>query len=231
MAKCSKRSNQLTITRRALLLAAVAAPMAARWRLNARSGSLTAEERAAATEYLTLTRDLMLGGLRGLSETQWRFKPSTEVWSAAEILEHVIVVEDDIVKRIGREVRTGKALPPSERPAIRDRVVEMVVTNRTTRRFTAPEVFRPTNRWSTTSALTAAFLQRRRTTLEYLSGTTDDLRAYAWENPIIGLIDGYQWLLFVGGHCDRHTRQLVELRAHDAFPRVGRSTDATGHAH
>ena len=30
--------------------------------------------------------------------------------------------------------------------------------------------------------------------------------------------DGYQWLLLAAGHTERHTKQILEVRAHADFP-------------
>jgi hypothetical protein len=69
-----------------------------------------------------------------------------------------------------------------------------------------------------TSAL-AAFQQRRELTLEYLKSSTDDLRAHTMPHPAFGVLDGYQWLLFLPAHTERHALQIAEIQAHRDYPR------------
>lgn len=202
----------------ALLVAAIGAPIARSFAAPP-PAVLTATERDAALKYLKEMRDLLLGHVAGLSAAQWTFKPAPEVWSAAEILEHVTVVEEAQIKVITSAASRLPALPADDRPQVKDQVIEMVTTNRETRRFQTPEVFKPTGRWNDPKALVEAFGIQRAALIDYTTTTTDDLRSVAWENPLVGLSDGYQWILFVAAHGERHTKQLVELKAHPRFPR------------
>ncbi|HLH39142.1 MAG TPA: DinB family protein [Bryobacteraceae bacterium] len=54
---------------------------------------LTSEEILHARKYLEQTRSGMIGATAGLSEAQWRFKPSGGGWSIAEILDVIIMQE------------------------------------------------------------------------------------------------------------------------------------------
>lgn len=206
------------MTRREWLSVTLAAPVLRSWPGGPPQTGLTPSERGAAVAALERTRDAMLGQLSELSHTQWRYAPASDVWSAAQILEHVTVVEESVFTQVRNAAGTRTPLPPDRRPRTRDQVIDLVATNRTTRRLTSPEVFRPTGRWPTTLALVAAFTLQRRAVLDFVTATADDLRAFAWENPIIGLTDAYQWLLFIAGHCDRHSDQLAELRSLPTFP-------------
>jgi len=33
------------------------------------------------------------------------------------------------------------------------------------------------------------------------------------------MIDGYQWILFTVGHCERHLAQLKEVKTDAAYPK------------
>ncbi|MGI8819654.1 MAG: hypothetical protein ACR2ID_02090 [Chthoniobacterales bacterium] len=39
------------------------------------------------------------------------------------------------------------------------------------------------------------------------------------DHPALGMMDAYQWLLFNGAHCKRHTAQILEVRADAGFPK------------
>ena len=60
---------------------------------------------------------------------------------------------------------------------------------------------------------------------EYLE-STPDLREHATEavplkavsNGAYDLMDGYQWILAAAAHTERHTKQILEVKANPAFP-------------
>ena len=41
-----------------------------------------------------------------------------------------------------------------------------------------------------------------------MRNTDDPLRLHTWPHPAYGEIDGYQWLLMLAHHVDRHVRQM-----------------------
>jgi hypothetical protein len=44
--------------------------------------------------------------------------------------------------------------------------------------------------------------------------TTDDsLRQHAAAHPALKMLDGYQWLLLLSAHTERHTLQIEEAKA------------------
>lgn len=47
--------------------------------------------------FLEQTRDGLAGATKLLTTAQWGFKPSPNRWSIAEIVEHVIAVQDRVV--------------------------------------------------------------------------------------------------------------------------------------
>src|SRR5262245_63236982 len=86
------------------------------------------------------------------------------------------------------------------------------------RKAKAPEPLVPTGRWSTPEALDH-FQQSRANTIQYLQ-STPDLRGHATaENPFQQPMDGYQWLLFIAAHSERHTKQILEVKADPNFPK------------
>jgi hypothetical protein len=88
--------------------------------------------------------------------------------------------------------------------------VILAVTNRD-RRFQAAEIVRPTRGFPTPAAALEAFGQDRDRTMAYVGETRDDLRAHLADHPVLGEIDAYQWLLFLGAHTERHAAQIREV--------------------
>ena len=38
-------------------------------------------------------------------------------------------------------------------------------------------------------------------------------------HPEMGVMDGYQWLLLIAAHCERHTAQILEIKAMPGYPK------------
>ena len=62
------------------------------------------------------------------------------------------------------------------------------------------------------------FLESRQRTVELLKNTPD-LRAHVVDSGLLGKIDAYERILFVGAHSERHTKQLLEVKADPNFPK------------
>jgi hypothetical protein len=179
---------------------------------------ITQAERDRAVHYLRDTLKKYLESTTGLSDPQWRFKPSPEKWSVAECAEHIAITEDALYRMV---IRIMKEPPEPEKKAEVKGKEEMILNALPdrSRKATAPELVRPTNRWPAPEALIAHFKQMRARTLAYAETTQDDLRSHFYPHFALGQFDAYQWLLFIAGHCDRHAQQLNEVKADPNFPK------------
>src|SRR5277367_2308367 len=70
---------------------------------------MTTAERDRAVAYLQETRAALLDSTRGLSEPQWRHKPSPEEWSIAECVEHLAIVEGFLLRSLEQMVTAPAA--------------------------------------------------------------------------------------------------------------------------
>jgi hypothetical protein len=176
---------------------------------------VTNTEREQALRYLAETRTGVMEAVKGLSEAQWNFKPAPDRWSVAECLEHIAVVEDVVLT--GVRVRLEKAPAPSLERDVKqvDAAVLAKVPDRSTK-FQAPPQISPTARW-TPSASVEHFLASRRDTINWLKSDSD-LRGHVVDHPVLGPLDGYEWILAAAGHSERHTKQILEVRADPNFP-------------
>ena len=181
--------------------------------------TLSAEEREKALQSLQATHDAFLKSIAGLSEKQWRFKAAPERWSIAEVAEHITISESTFLGTLQNQVMTSPA-DPAKRAEVRgkDEMVLKMVPDRTQKRH-APENLRPTNRWPNRDELTKAFEENRKATMDYVKTTTGDLRDHFAPHGSPGLLDGYQWILFISAHSERHTRQIEEVKADPSFPK------------
>jgi hypothetical protein len=180
---------------------------------------LSAEEREAALKSLQTTHDAFLQSIAGLSEKQWRFKPAPDRWSVAEVSEHIAISESSIFGMVQKQVMASPATPEKRAEvAGKDETVLKMVPDRS-HKAQAPEFLKPTNRWATREELTRAFEDSRKTTMDYIRTTNDDLRDHFGPHPLLGPLDAYQWILLVSAHSERHTKQIEEVKADPNFPK------------
>src|SRR5450759_608561 len=162
--------------------------------------ALTLEERSAA-----------VAELEGLTEEEWRRRPAPDRWSIAECAEHITVAELPLAKFLA--VSATAQPSEEERREIRgkDDFVRQFLRDRS-RRDEAPERIRPKGRFSTREDTIRAFEERRAANLAWVRETSEPLRDRFAPHPFAGVIDGYQWILFLAAHTDRHAEQIDEIK-------------------
>jgi hypothetical protein len=180
---------------------------------------LTADEREAALKSLQATRDAFLKSVAGLSEKQLKFKPAPDRWSVAEVSEHIAVSESMIFGMVQSKVMTSPA-DPSKRAEVKltDQQILTLIPDRS-HKAQAPEFLKPTNRWPSEADVVKAFEDSRKATMDYVRTTNDDLRDHFGPHPALGTLDGYQWILLISAHSERHTKQIEEVKADPNFPK------------
>lgn len=62
------------------------------------------------------------------------------------------------------------------------------------------------------------FLTRRAATLQDVRQSTDNLHHHFAPLGPLGDLDGYQWLLLLASHTDRHVAQMQEVKAQPGYP-------------
>jgi hypothetical protein len=180
----------------------------------ANNNAITPTERERALQYLTESRDGVIGATKGLSEAQWKFKPAPDRWSVAEVVEHLALIEQYFVENVRAQLEKSPAAPGRDSEQI-----DASILIRMPDRFVkakAPALATPTGRWTPEEALNH-FLTARAETVEYLKSGTD-LRAHTVTHPAFGPLDGYEWVLAMAAHSERHTKQILEVKADQNFP-------------
>jgi len=180
----------------------------------ASSETLPPEQIAEASSYLRDTRDALVDSVVGLSAQQWDFKRSPDCWSVSEIVEHVVLIERRVHAIVG-SMANNPAPPPGWDQTNMDERILREVPNRSTK-FAAPPFVSPSHNWSRTEGLEHFFNSRDRT-IQLLSASS--LRGHVLPHPILGLWDGYQWLVAAGAHSIRHTGQILEVKVAPNFPK------------
>jgi DinB superfamily len=172
-------------------------------------------DKEKALALLESSKKGVLAATKGLSEAQWNFKPAPEKWSIAECMEHIAAAEDFIRGQIEQGVMKAPAAPDRDIAKI-DAGILSGVPDRTNK-VQAPEPLKPTNRFGSPDAAIKHFVESRATTEDFLKKTAD-LRGHAVDGPLGGKWDAYEFILLIGAHSERHTKQIEEVKASPGYP-------------
>ena len=185
----------------------------------AQSNTLTKAERERAIAYLKETQKDFLAAIEGVSETQWKFKAAPDKWSIAETAEHIAVAEQTIWDLVSEKIMKSPATPEKAAEAKgKDETILTVIPDRS-RKAQAPERLQPTGKWANRAALAKDFEALRAKEIAYMTETKEDLRNHFGDHPFLKTMDAYQWLIFNGAHCKRHTAQILEVKADPNYPK------------
>jgi len=179
--------------------------------------SLSPADREKALKYLESTKQGVTDATRGLSAAQWNFKPAPDKWSIAEVTEHIAAAEDYLRGMVIEKVMVGPARPAGENVAEIDEMILKMVPDRS-HPAQAPDPLKPTNRFGSPEASLKHFMATRATTEDFLT-KTEDLRDHAIDSPFGKKLDGYERVLFIAAHSDRHTKQIQEVKSNPNFPK------------
>ncbi len=178
--------------------------------------ALAQADRELGMKSLQQTRDGVVEATKGLSEAQMKFKPAPDRWSVAETLEHVALAEDYIFQNVTDKIMKAPQGAADRDTAKIDAMVLAMIPDRS-HKAQAPPPLVPTNRWTPEETLDH-FLKSPATTIEFLE-STPDLREHVADSPLGQPLDAYEWLLFIGAHSERHTKQILEVKSDPNFPK------------
>lgn len=158
-------------------------------------------------QQLAADRETLRSAVASVPVDKHQQKPGPERWSVADVLEHLAIVEERTAAMMQPVVESAPPLPgaatvtPFDRTAMRDRSTKVA----------APEMLHPTSAADTSALWTR--LERSRELLLSLVERCEgrDLASVERNHPRLGKIDGYQWLLSIGAHEERHAAQIVEI--------------------
>jgi hypothetical protein len=196
----------------------VAVMLALAGAVSAEAQDISQTEKERALQYLESTKKGVLEATKGLSDAQWNFKSAPDRWSIAQVMEHLAAAEDMIRGLVQEQVMKTPAVPVRETEETKktDEAVLAMVPDRS-HKIQAPEPLQPTNRFGSPASAQKHFAESRATTEEYLKNTPG-LRAHTGDSPL-GKLDGYEYVLLIAAHSERHTKQMLEVKADPNFPK------------
>ena len=166
-------------------------------------------------DYLAVTRASVLDTASMVPRKRWGVRPAPERWSVAEIFWHLQRVESGVAKLVHKRSTEARAAGHPEEPAdspllgTRDR---FGILDRT-RRLEAPARVAPPE--SPPAGDAQRLLEESRGVLRAAIAEADGLALglIMHPHPVVGEINLYDWILFVGLHEQRHLHQIREVAA------------------
>ena len=131
-------------------------------------------------------------------------------------MEHIAASEDFIRDMTVEKVMAAPAEPGRDLKKTDEAVIAMIPDR--SHKAQAPEPLVPTNRFGSPDGAVKHFVESRATTAEFLK-TTPGLRDHAVDSPMGMKLDAYQFVLLIAAHSERHTKQILEVKADPNFPK------------
>jgi uncharacterized damage-inducible protein DinB len=163
--------------------------------------------------YLDANQTALEHAVNEIPEAMRQLRAEPDSWSVAEIIEHLTIVERRIRKTIsdkldveraaglGAETDTSPVIPTFDVSAFIDR----------SQRITARDELLPTANLDADAAWSALAEQRRMTRDMITAADGLALGLVTIPHARLGLLNVYQWLVFLGAHEARHTAQVREV--------------------
>ncbi|MEQ9424878.1 MAG: DinB family protein [Cyclobacteriaceae bacterium] len=188
------------------------------------AGEMSEAQRDYLVDYLTDTEKNLFEKVKKLSADQWLYKPAEDVWSIAQICDHLMNAEESLTKRSRGLL---EAPPQYDKQVDMDSRVEAVLNiisekNRKTAKIPVAAGTEPMTtevRWKTPKEFIKEFKALRDENIKFIRTTDKPLLAHY--NPLIaqlGEMNSYLWTVFMAAHSARHTAQIEEVKGHDSYP-------------
>jgi len=161
--------------------------------------------------HLDDTRARLLASVADLSPDGLARRPAQNAWSAAEVLDHLAILEASLVL-LFRDLIEGRRKP---RLRLFDRVrrlppsliVHRLLKARAPKRV-EPGVMQPM------PVLVTRLAESRAALRALIEDTRErDLSRLGWVHFIFGALSLDDWFYLIGYHEERHRRQIVEIRS------------------
>jgi hypothetical protein len=182
-----------------------------------RADPISEKDRAALVQDLERSRAAFLAAIADVTtEAQWNYKPAPDRWSVGECAAHIIAAEEYFRQNV-RTALKNPALPAAQRTDAGDAGLSKMIRDRS-QRFQAPGELEPTGKVTPKAQAIKDFEATRAQSLQYAKTTKDALREHGAGTPP-QVTSAYQLLLMMSGHTERHTAQLLEVKASPGYPR------------
>jgi DinB superfamily len=165
---------------------------------------------AEAMDYVEEKRNELLRSFSGVATDRLNSRVSEDGWTVGQILEHLRLVESGVARLIAKRVGQARAAGLGEEQST-ESVMPSFDSHRARLESTvliSPELVRPRADVDHQEALAGLETSRRALREAATSANGLALGEIKHTHPILGELDLYQWLLFLGQHEERHKKQI-----------------------
>ena len=148
--------------------------------------------------------------LEEVNEDLFTYKSTPENWSIAEVIEHLILIENTVIGTL-KQLGSTKPQATLDQPLATEKVLELSASR--TLKSKAPDAFVPKGIYQQKTVAVNAFKQSRERVAHFINTTPLNLETIVFPHPRIGVLTGYNWLTFLAGHSLKHLAQIEEIKA------------------
>jgi len=172
-----------------------------------------AERLQEVVQSVQAARTRVLGAVDGKGQEALDRRPSPDAWSPGEILHHLLLMEKAVVRLLERLIAKAErdGAPPGQHTGSLLGILDSFDVEYSPAHIQAPEGFKPTPGVARQELL-GGLAESRATFLELAARAEHvDLGRVHFPHPVLGLLDGYQWMLYLGQHELRHLHQMERI--------------------
>lgn len=170
---------------------------------------MTTAERTEILEHLQQSKTDLLTAVEDISNEDFMKKPSDDIWSIAEVVEHLVLIDESLYKGILHKAENIPDTTPETTP---NEKILHIVPNPKYGKVVAPKHLTPQAIYNSKEEALMAF-STSRDRIENFTKTTDlPLERIAFRHFALGLLNGKNWLVFIAAHCQRHINQIRNLK-------------------
>lgn len=155
---------------------------------------------------LDVTHNKLIASINVLDEESFCRRVSPEAWSVAEVVHHLCLVEERVVK----DLRKALSKPPRNLPLLRRLIPTAIVAYRLIR-VKAPQAVTPTDTPPRVEVIESYNAARSALKEICLNEGRERLSRAIFKHPFLGEISGIATVSFVGYHEQRHHKQIREI--------------------
>jgi uncharacterized damage-inducible protein DinB len=168
---------------------------------------------AELVDYVVRQRNVLLAAVAAVPEAQRDLRVTPDAWSVAGVLEHLHRVETGITRLFVRSVERARASGVGAESGVSSLLgsLDSFGLIRRDRRMEAPGPVLPRGEYNASQALMALAASRNALLAAVGEGDGLALSEITYPHPLLGPLNLYQWVLFVGQHEARHAAQITEI--------------------
>jgi len=170
----------------------------------------TGAEIESAVANLERSRDALLDRCAGIAHAAWSAAPAGGGWSPEQVLEHLVIVERRSLGLL-EKMLTEPAEPDwAERSAPQEAVLPATAVPSV--KVAAPAPLLPQGGRSRED-LVSDFQAARGALIAFARRPGQALKEHTRNHPVVGCVNGLQWLHLAAFHTDRHRAQIENAQS------------------